>query len=100
MPNKTSQHILGTASNLLGFCLIVISSIHLAQKAKNSFADEFVSIIALILTISCILSFASIKTDNIKNETIFEKIADLLFLLALSGIFLIILFLVIKLWNE
>jgi signal transduction histidine kinase len=100
MPNKTSPHILGSATNLLGFCLVVISSIHIAQKTQNSYADEFVSIIALLLTISCIFSFASIKTDNIKKEIMLERIADLLFVLALSGIFIIILFMIIKLWNH
>jgi hypothetical protein len=100
MPNKTSQHILGSATNLLGFCLIVISSIHIAQKTQNSYADEFVSIIALFLTISCILSFASIKSDNIKKEVALEKIADLLFIIALLGIFAIIFFMIIKLWGS
>lgn len=100
MPNKTSQHILGTAANLLGFCLIVISSLHIAQKTQNSLVDEFTSIIAMILTISCVLSFTSIKTDNIKKEEMFERIADLLFFIALFGIFAIVFYLSIKLWDN
>jgi hypothetical protein len=100
MPNKTSQHILASATNLLGFCLIVISSIHIAQKTQSSYADEFVSIIALFLTISCILSFASIKSGNIKTAADLEKIADFLFLIALFGIIVIILFMIIKLWGN
>jgi len=100
MPNKTSQHILGTASNLLGFCLIVISSLHIAQKTENTLLDEFVSVIAMLLIISCIFSFGSIKTENTKMEAILEKIADLLFVVSLIGIFAIILFLIIKFWNN
>jgi hypothetical protein len=100
MPNKTSQHILSTAANLLGFCLIVITSLHISKESQNSLVDEFTSLVALILTLSCFLSFASIKTDNIKGETILEKTSDILFLIALLGIFIIILFLVIKLWNN
>jgi hypothetical protein len=100
LANKTSQHILGTAANLLGFCLIVISSLHIAEKTQNSLVDEFASIIALILAASCVLSFASIRTNDIKKEQTFERIADLLFLTALVGIFAIVLFVVIKLWNN
>ena len=100
MPNKTSPHILSTSANLLGFCLIVITSLHISKESQNSLVDEFASLVALILTVSCVLSFASIKTDNIKRETILEKTADVLFLIALLGIFVIILFLVVKLWNQ
>ena len=100
MANKTSQHILGTSANLLGFCLIVISSLHVAEKTQNSLVDEFASLIALILAGSCILSFASIRTGNIQKERILERIADLFFLAALVGIFVIILYVVLKLWNN
>ncbi len=99
MSNKTSQHILGSATNLLGFCLIILSSIHIAEKNKNTYADEFVSIVALMLTVSCILSFVSIKTNNPRKAVSLEKYADSLFLLALFGIFAIILGLVFQFWT-
>lgn len=85
---------------MLGFCLIVISSIHIAQKTKSSYADEFVSVIALLLSVSCILSFLSIKTENLKREILLEKMADFLFLLSLAGIFGTLLYLVIKVWGH
>jgi hypothetical protein len=72
MANKTSQHILGTSANLLGFCLFVITSIHLADKTKNNLIDEFTSIIALLLTASSVFSFISIRTENEKREYRFE----------------------------
>jgi len=100
MANKTSQHILNSAANLLGFCLIIITSLHIAEKTQNTLIDEFASIIAGLLTFSCIFSFASIKTDNIKRENIFERCADILFLAALSGVLIIITYLAIKLWNN
>jgi len=100
MANKTSQHILNTAANLLGFCLIVITSLHIAEKTQNTLVDEFASVIAILLTFSCIFSFASIKTDNIKKEEVFERLADILFLTALSGVLLIIIYLAIRLWNN
>jgi len=100
MPNKTSQHILNTAANLLGFCLIIITSLHIAEKTQSNLVDEFASIIAIMLIFSCIMSFASIKTENIKRERSFERTADILFLASLSGILVIVLYLAIKLWNK
>jgi hypothetical protein len=100
MPNKTSQHILNSAANLLGFCLIIITSLHIAEKTQNTLVDEFASLIAILLTFSCIFSFASIKTNSIKMEVIFERLADILFLTALSGVLLIITYLAIKLWDN
>jgi len=100
MPNKTSQHILGTAANLLGFCLIIITSLHIAEKTQSNLIDELASIVAALLIFSCILSFASLKTENIKKEKMLEQIADILFLTALSGILAIVLYLAIRIWNK
>jgi len=100
MPNKTSQYILGTAANLLGFCLIIITSLHIAEKTQSNLIDEFASIVAALLIFSCILSFASLKTENIKKEKMLEQIADILFLTALSGILAIVLYLAIRIWNK
>jgi hypothetical protein len=48
MANKTSKHILATAANLLGFCLFIITSLHLTNKSENNLIDEFTSIILSI----------------------------------------------------
>ena len=98
MANQTSQHILGTSSNLLGFCLFVITSLHLADKTENSFIDEFTSIISLFLTISSIFSFFSIRTQDKEKEFRLERIADYIFIVSLIGIFGIIVFITISFW--
>src|SRR5690349_11747511 len=94
MANNTSQHILGTAANLLGFCLFVITSLHVSDTAATSIIDEFTSVIALMLTISCFFSFLSIRTSNPTRERKFETFADYLFFASLIGIAVIILLLV------
>lgn len=99
MSNNTSQHILSTSSNLLGFCLFILISLHISNKSENSLVDEFTSIIALLLTISSILSFVSIKTMNKKKEMRIEKIANYFFLIALLGILGIVLFFLIMFWS-
>jgi hypothetical protein len=100
MANKTSQHILGTSANLLGFCLFIITSLHLTNRAENNLIDEFTAIIAFLLTISSICSFISIKTGNEKSELTFERIADYLFILALIGILAIIASVILNFWKK
>jgi hypothetical protein len=95
MANRTSQHILGTSANLLGFCLFIITSLHITNKTENSLIDEFTSIVALILTVSSVFSFISIRTEKKVKEFKLEKIADYLFLTSLIGIFGIIVFITI-----
>lgn len=91
MANKTSQHILNTAASLLGFCLFVITSLHISNYSATSIIDEFTSIIAIALIFSCLFSFFSIRTSKLVREKSLETIADYLFILALTGILVIIL---------
>ncbi|WP_421797674.1 hypothetical protein [Haliscomenobacter sp.] len=91
MANNTSPHILSTAGNLLGFCLVVITSLHISNQIESQFIDELTAIVAILLTLSCIFSFSSIRTSIEKKEKRFETIADYLFIAALVGILIIIL---------
>jgi hypothetical protein len=90
MANNTSQHILSTAANLLGFCLFVITSIHISNMAELTFIDEFTTVIALLLIFSCLFSFYSIRTNNDVVEKKMETIADYFFMIALVGILLVV----------
>jgi hypothetical protein len=90
MANKTSQHILSTSANLLGFCLFVITALHISDGFEQSIIDELTTIISLILAASAILSFLSIRTQKEKMEQRLEMIADYFFIVALMGIGIII----------
>lgn len=96
--NKTSQHILPTAANLLGFCLIVITSLHLSSATSNSIIDEIASIVAVLLCISVMFSFASIKTENKNWTNRLEFLAEICFGIAITGIAVIVLVLLKKFW--
>jgi len=91
MANNTSQHILNTSANLLGFCLFVITSLHIANLTEIHIIDELTSVIALLLTFSCVFSFISIRTASKQKERKFETIADYFFVTSLIGILIIIL---------
>lgn len=89
MPNKKSPHILSTASNLLGFCLLVLTSIKISNFREATIIDEFTGVASLLLIVSAILSFLSMRSKNEKQEEKFERTADLIFLAALIIIFTI-----------
>jgi hypothetical protein len=93
MSTKTSQHILGTSANLLGFCLVVITSLHITNEAQSSYIDEWASVVGTLLIASCFFSFFSIRSVSIAKQHKLEKIAEYLFMASLFGILLIILFL-------
>lgn len=90
MANTTSQHILNTSANLLGFCLFVITSLHISNKSEVSIIDELTSIVAILLIISCLFSFFSIRTSKREKELRLETIADYFFVTSLAGILIII----------
>lgn len=92
MANNTSPHILNTAANLLGFCLFVITSLHIANRTETHLMDELTSLVAVLLAISCFFSFSSIRTTNIVREKRLETIADYFFVVSLVGVLIIILF--------
>lgn len=91
MANNTSQHIMSTSANLLGFCLFVITSLRIANQMETHIIDELTSVIALLLTLSCVFSFISIRTKYERREVRTEAIADYLFIVSLIGILVIIL---------
>jgi uncharacterized membrane protein len=91
MANNTSQHILSTSANLLGFCLFVVSSFHFSNHAQVSLIDELTAIVAFLLALSCLLSFFSIRTTNPRAEQGLETTADYLFIASLAGIIVILL---------
>lgn len=96
MANKTSEHILNTSATLLGFCLVVITSLHSSDYSTISIVDEFTSIIAMLLIFSSLFSFYSIRSSNDQKADLMEKIADYLFAFALFGILIIVMCLAFK----
>lgn len=53
--------------------------------------DELTGIVAVLLTLSCVFSFISIRTTKEKKKELFETVADYVFLVSLIGILIIIL---------
>ena len=64
MANQTSQHILNTSATLLGFCLFVITALHISNRLEAHIIDELTSIVVILLTFSSIFSLIAIWTNN------------------------------------
>lgn len=79
MQNNKSPHILNAASNLLGLCFVVLTSLKLLNMAAKTYIDESVTVALVFFMLSCILSFLSIK-GTIKTGGRLESLADYLFL--------------------
>ena len=83
---NTSPHILNTASNLLGICFIVLTSLKLLKIHRETLVDEFTAGAMILFMVSCILSFLSIKSKGASGDR-YENVADMLFLIGLICLF-------------
>jgi uncharacterized membrane protein len=79
--HRPSQ-ILNAASNLLGIALVIIAGLNVSHVADKNFADEIAWAAAVCLSISCLLSYLSIRHDARLAAS--EKWADRIFLLGLA----------------
>jgi len=82
-----AKHILPTAANLLGICFILLSYIKLAKLAAETIIDESLGVVIVLFLFSSILSYASMRSHH--HSDIYEKIADIIFLVGLGFLTLI-----------
>jgi hypothetical protein len=93
---KKSGHILNASSNLLGFSLLIITSLKITKISGNTHLDEFAAVSCIFFACSCFFSFLAIRSKNEKRETKFETIADYLFLVALFCIVLAVIIVTVR----
>lgn len=89
MTTNKSQHILNTSSNLLGFCLVVLTSLKISKFNEVSQIDEITGIACILLIASCFFSFLSIRNSNGKLVDRFERVADNIFIIGLLLVFVV-----------
>ncbi|RMZ60217.1 hypothetical protein D1631_08790 [Chryseobacterium nematophagum] len=85
---KKSSHILNASSNLLGFSLVIITSLKISKISHSTHLDEFAGIACIFFAFSCFFSFLSIRAKSEERRNRFEDIADYSFLIALFCIVL------------
>ena len=87
--NERTPHILNTSSNLLGICLIILTSLRLLKTSDKSIIDEITILSSLLFMTSCILSFLSMNGKDDPHNRL-ERVADITFLGGLSLLFVTI----------
>lgn len=81
--NIISNHILPTASNLLGLCFVILSFMKVTKMGLETIIDELVAVAIVLFLAASVLSYASIRTTSKKSDY-YEKIADVIFLSGLG----------------
>lgn len=92
-PPKT-HHILSSASNLLGITLLIIAGLHISNTAARTAADEVAWIGAVCFTLSCTLSYLSLRSDSDSPRT--ERYADTVFMGGLLALVVAVLILALS----
>jgi hypothetical protein len=91
MPKHT--HILNAASNLLGIAFVIIAGLNVTGLTGKTLADEVAWAAAVLLSLSCLLSYLSIRAEP--NGGRFERLADFSFLFGLAALFAAVLVLAV-----
>ena len=80
--NEKSPHILNAASNLLGICFIVLTSLKLLNRTSKTIIDEVTLGAIILFMCSCIFSFLSLRSKTAVAEKM-ERVADSMFIAGL-----------------
>jgi hypothetical protein len=75
------DHILGAASNLLGIALVIIAALNVAGRTRSGWADDVGWGAALCFSLSCLLSYAAVRSR--RGGDLLERFADGVFLCGL-----------------
>jgi len=81
--SRLADHILPVSATMVGVCMTVISVLQLIPKQSvSTYVDEILAIDGLFFLSSAVLSYFSVRHP--KSAERYERLADVLFLLALA----------------
>ncbi len=80
------QQILNASSNLLGICFVLVTGMKLTGVSDKTFADEICLFSAFCFLCACVFSYVSMRTE--REDGLFERTADYLFLGGLVSLFI------------
>jgi len=86
LEEDVSIHIFDTSATMVGVCLTVIGlfKLILQLNSMSTWADDLLSIDATLFLSACGLAYWALRTRSLKRRHLTEKIADLIFLVALT----------------
>jgi hypothetical protein len=70
---------------MVGICLTVIGlvKIVIAVSQIDTLVDSLLAVDALLFLISCLLAYWALRTRNVRNMRRVERMADIIFIIAL-----------------
>ena len=80
--NNISQHIMPTASTLLGICFAMLGYINLMAINEKTLLDEILAIAIVLFFGATICSYLSMRSE--KHGQRYEQTADIIFLCGLG----------------
>jgi multisubunit Na+/H+ antiporter MnhG subunit len=89
-----ARHILPTAAQLLGLCFILLSFIKLENLLAATLIDESLGLVIILFLFASVFSYASMRAG--RRSEIYERIADLLFLVGLGFLTLVAMAIVLQ----
>lgn len=86
LEEDVSIHIFDTSATMVGVCLTVIGVFRLILQLKSisTWADDLLCIDATLFLSACGLAYWALRTRSLKRRRLTERIADLIFLGALT----------------
>lgn len=86
-----SGHIFSVSAGLVGVCLTVIGVFNIVNLpgAHLRKADDLIALDAAVLLLACIFSYLALRTQRERRGQQLGRVADVLFLLGLSGVVVI-----------
>jgi hypothetical protein len=80
-------HLLSLSGTLAGLCITGVALFHTLGRSSlpETFADDTLAISALLFLVCTYTIFFALRTKSNALALVLEKIADVLFLLALTG---------------
>jgi hypothetical protein len=84
MPDQTrSPHVLNAASNLMGICFLIQTSIRVLGYRSKSYIDECTAAATCFFMLACLFSYLALRNSAANRSLRLERIADMSFLLGL-----------------
>lgn len=79
-------HIFTASAAMVGVCLTVIGIIRVVISLRKAdlFVDDMLAVDAILYLISCLLAYWALRTRSLRRNYRLERIADSIFLIALT----------------
>ncbi|WP_130619228.1 hypothetical protein [Dyella amyloliquefaciens] len=78
-------HIFTASATMVGVCLTVVGILRvvISLRREDTLADDLLAVNAMFYLASCLLAYWALRTRNVNRNYRLERVADVIFLLAM-----------------